>query len=109
MSRFHCSVCGYVHDSEAAGREGPFENLSATWRCPSCGAAKAVFTDMDATEKTASGGDPAYICLKGGFRYDPATGDPDHGAPPGTPFEDLPEDWRCPRCKAPKSRFAKEG
>ncbi|MBO4675598.1 MAG: rubredoxin [Elusimicrobiaceae bacterium] len=23
----------------------------------------------------------------------------------GVAFEDLPEDWKCPRCKQPKSKF----
>ena len=25
--------------------------------------------------------------------------------PAGTPFEELPEDWKCPRCKQPKEKF----
>lgn len=25
----------------------------------------------------------------------------------GVAFEDLPDDWRCPRCKQPKSKFNK--
>jgi|GEM_PF-4258149 len=33
-----------------------------------------------------------------GYRYDPVVGDPEHGIPPGTPFEDLPPDWECPEC-----------
>jgi len=33
-----------------------------------------------------------------GYRYNPALGDPEHGIPPGTPFEDLPADWECPEC-----------
>jgi rubredoxin len=24
---------------------------------------------------------------------------------PGTPFAALPEEWRCPNCDAPKSKF----
>ncbi|MBR2254538.1 MAG: rubredoxin [Candidatus Methanomethylophilaceae archaeon] len=52
--------------------------------------------------KTASG---KYVCSVCGFVYDPANGDPDHGIPPGTAFEDLPADWRCPRCRQPKEKF----
>ena len=37
--------------------------------------------------------------------YDPAEGDAVWQAPPGTPFADLPEDWRCPNCDAVKARF----
>jgi rubredoxin len=32
------------------------------------------------------------------YTYDEARGDPDHGIPPGTRLEDLPDDWRCPDC-----------
>lgn len=42
-----------------------------------------------------------------GYIYDPAEGDPDNGVAPGTPFEDLPEDWVCPNCGLPKSEFYK--
>ena len=34
-----------------------------------------------------------YICGVCGFEYDPAEGDPEHGIPAGTPFDDLPDDW----------------
>lgn len=44
-------------------------------------------------------------CAKCGWIYDPAIGDPKNGIPPGTPFENLPADWRCPVCKQPKSMF----
>jgi len=39
------------------------------------------------------------------YVYDPAVGDPDAGIPPGTAFEDLPEDWVCPACRAKKKAF----
>jgi flavin reductase (DIM6/NTAB) family NADH-FMN oxidoreductase RutF/rubredoxin len=48
-----------------------------------------------------------YICLICGFRYDPEIGDPTVGIPPGTPFEDLPEDYKCPICNASKDYFRK--
>ena len=37
--------------------------------------------------------------------YDPAEGDPVWQVEPGTPFADLPEDWRCPNCDAPQAKF----
>ncbi|MCH5319409.1 MAG: rubredoxin [Paramuribaculum sp.] len=46
-----------------------------------------------------------YKCEVCGWIYDPATGDPEHGVKPGTAFEDLPDDWVCPECGAPKSMF----
>lgn len=48
-----------------------------------------------------------YICVCG-YVYDPAVGDPEHGIEPGTPFEELPEDYSCPVCFAPKTAFSKE-
>lgn len=39
--------------------------------------------------------------------YDPALGDEDAAVPPGTPFEALPAEWRCPRCDAPRARFVR--
>jgi glyoxylase-like metal-dependent hydrolase (beta-lactamase superfamily II)/rubredoxin len=47
--------------------------------------------------KTATG---KYVCSVCGYVYDPAEHD-------GVAFEDLPEDWRCPRCKQPKEKFNK--
>ncbi len=46
-----------------------------------------------------------YRCTICGYLYDPTRGDPDNGVPPGTPFEELPEDWVCPVCGAPKEEF----
>jgi len=49
-----------------------------------------------------------YVCTVCGYVYDPKEGDPDNGVDPGTSFADLPEDWVCPVCGAPKSDFEKE-
>lgn len=46
-----------------------------------------------------------WICSSCGFIYDPAEGDPDGGIAPGTPFEDIPDDWFCPVCGARKRDF----
>ncbi len=46
-----------------------------------------------------------YRCTVCNHIYDPAEGDPDTGIKPGTPFEDLPEDWTCPTCGATKADF----
>ncbi|HQT37935.1 MAG TPA: rubredoxin [Acidocella sp.] len=37
--------------------------------------------------------------------YDPAIGDDVAQIEPGTPFTELPEDWCCPVCEAPKAQF----
>lgn len=46
-----------------------------------------------------------WVCTPCGFIYDPEEGDPDSGIEPGTPFEDIPEDWLCPICGAGKADF----
>src|SRR5688572_2279255 len=46
-----------------------------------------------------------WICTSCGFIYDPEEGDPDGGIPPGTPFEQIPDDWFCPVCGARKADF----
>ncbi len=40
-----------------------------------------------------------------GYVYDPDRGDKRGKIEPGTKFEDLPETWRCPVCKASKKSF----
>lgn len=46
-----------------------------------------------------------YVCEPCDWVYDPEIGDPDGGIAPGTPFEDIPDDWVCPICGAEKSDF----
>jgi rubredoxin len=46
-----------------------------------------------------------YVCTSCGFIYDPDEGDPDGGVPPGTAFDDIPDDWFCPVCGARKADF----
>ena len=46
-----------------------------------------------------------WTCGVCGYTYDPAEGDPAHGLAPGTRFDDLPGDWVCPVCGAPKDAF----
>lgn len=46
-----------------------------------------------------------YRCKVCGYIYDPGKGDPDSGVAPGTPFEELPDDWVCPVCGAGKEEF----
>ena len=46
-----------------------------------------------------------YICPICGYIYDPEVGDTATDIAPGTPFEDLPDDWKCPFCAISKDRF----
>ena len=40
-----------------------------------------------------------------GYSYDPLRGEHSQSIPPGTAFEDLPDDFHCPACGADKSFF----
>ena len=46
-----------------------------------------------------------FECVLCGYVYDPEIGDPDLDIEPGTPFEELPEDFVCPLCGAGKDEF----
>lgn len=39
------------------------------------------------------------------YVYDPARGDDVWQIPPGTPFAELPEHWRCPECDGDRDQF----
>lgn len=56
-----------------------------------------VLAEVDFSRQDASG---KYVCSVCGYVYDPAEHD-------GVAFEDLPDDWRCPRCKQSKEKFNK--
>jgi len=46
-----------------------------------------------------------WMCLLCGWIYDEARGSPEHGIPPGTPWDRVPADWTCPECGAGKAFF----
>ena len=74
--------------------QGP-ENLEAKRVMDLDNPVQTVFAEVDFSEKEASG---KYVCSICGYVYDPAEHD-------GVAFEDLPDDWKCPRCKQGKEKF----
>jgi len=46
-----------------------------------------------------------YRCTICEYIYDEEEGNAENNIPPGTKFKDLPEDWVCPLCGAPKDAF----
>ena len=50
-----------------------------------------------------------WVCSVCDYRYVKEAGDPATGIPPGTPFEELPADWRCPDCMVGKEAFVRAG
>lgn len=47
----------------------------------------------------------SYMCVICGYVYEEEKGRPEDGIPPGTRWEDVPENWKCPDCGAAKSDF----
>ncbi|MBR1811186.1 MAG: MBL fold metallo-hydrolase [Clostridia bacterium] len=72
-----------------------YENLEANRVMDLDNPVETVLAEVDFTAQEATG---KYVCSICGYVYDPA----EHN---GVAFEDLPDDWRCPRCKQPKDKF----
>lgn len=54
---------------------------------------------------TTSDDSTLYKCWACGWVYDPAKGIPEQGIPPGTPWEEVPDDMQCPVCFLDKKGF----
>ena len=87
------------HPTVYCGTHTPqgYENLEAKRVMDLDNPVPTVLAEVDFTEQEASG---KYVCSICGYVYDPAEHD-------GIAFEDLPDDWRCPRCKQGKEKFNK--
>jgi rubredoxin/flavin reductase (DIM6/NTAB) family NADH-FMN oxidoreductase RutF len=83
-------------------RRGQAPKSAPTYQAP-----QTVTVPKEQKEETAKMS--KYKCTLCGYIYDPAKGDPDSGVKPGTPFEQIPDDWSCPVCGADKSAFEKVG
>lgn len=46
-----------------------------------------------------------YKCAFCSYVYRPERGDKNRDIPENTPFDNLPEDWRCPTCNQDKMAF----
>lgn len=88
----------YYHDV----MKGKSPKNAPTYIAPEAGDASAP-----SSEEKAPASSEKYECSICGYVYDSAVGDPDSGIPPGTRFEDIPDDWVCPICGATKADFAK--
>ena len=49
-----------------------------------------------------------YVCDVCGYVYNEELGDPDNGIAPGTKWEELPEDFKCPICGVDASLFERQ-
>ncbi len=89
--RQHPTVYCGTHTPQA------YENLEAKRVMDLDNPVPTVFAEVDFSQQRATG---KYVCSICGYVYDPAEHD-------GVAFEDLPDDWRCPRCKQGKEKFNK--
>ena len=87
------------HPTVYCGTHTPqgYENLEAKRVMDLDNPVETVFEEYDFSKKEASG---KYVCSICGYVYDPAEHD-------GVAFEDLPGDWKCPRCKQSKEKLNK--
>ena len=85
------------HPTVYCGTHTPqgYENLEAKKVIDLDNPVETIPAEVDFSEKAASG---KYVCSICGYVYDPAEHD-------GIAFEDLPDDWKCPRCKQGKEKF----
>jgi len=74
-----------------------YENLEAKRVMDLDNPVPTVLAEVDFSQTKTTG---KYVCSICGYVYDPAEHD-------GVAFEDLPEDWKCPRCKQGKEKFNK--
>ena len=74
-----------------------YENLEAKRVMDLDHPVETVFEEIEFAAQEDTG---RYVCSICGYVYDPA----ENG---GVAFEDLPEDWKCPRCRQSKDKFSK--
>jgi flavin reductase (DIM6/NTAB) family NADH-FMN oxidoreductase RutF/rubredoxin len=118
----HILIIGEVLDAEVLSDEEPLTyawyrekfKLSSPRNAPTYVAKdKLAVTEIFAKEPSAvsndvqevTGENEPFICTICGHVYRPEEGDPTINIPPGTPFSDLPEDFRCPVCNAGKDYY----
>ena len=87
------------HPTVYCGTHTPqgYENLEAKRVMDLDHPVPTVWPEIDFSKMQATG---KYVCSICGYVYDPAEHD-------GVSFEDLPADWKCPRCKQGKEKFNK--
>ena len=105
-----------------ARRPSPGSGLPRTWRSPASPVTAVVtrpgryrylagsllrFPRLAVADAPACREDRMrkWQCIVCGWIYDEAEGFDEDGIPPGTPWEDIPEDFICPECGVGKEDF----
>jgi rubredoxin len=91
----------------AAKKAAPKKKIVVVKKKPATPKKKTAAKTMKKRGKTAV---VRYRCRLCGYIYSPLIGEPHHGIPKGTAFEDLPDDYVCPICgQEGKGRIGKWG
>lgn len=114
----HLLIIGEVVDSDIINDEEPLTykhyrekyKMFSPKNSPTYIEATAIEKEIQEEINTEEGHEhifdgESYVCIICGFTYNPEDGDPTMGIEPGTPFSDLPEDYKCPICNAGKEYF----
>ena len=102
MSVMRCSLCSYEYNDEL--EDVPWVDLPEDWSCPICGSPKSAFVVLEKPkaneQKMSDSADPGsviYECKLCANLYDESR-EP-------KPWNQLPEDWKCPVCGATKDLY----
>ena len=102
----HTIFMGKVVDAEILTDEEPmtyaYYHITKRWKTP-----KTAPTYIKGEKQEEGDRMTKYRCVVCGYEYDPERGDPESGIKPGTPFEELPDNWVCPICGVTKDQFEK--
>lgn len=63
---------------------------------------------MRGQEQDRKGKIMKYVCNVCIWEYDEEKGCPEEGIAPGTKWEDVPDDFKCPLCYVGKDQFSKQ-
>ena len=90
--------------SQAAGDD----DIDGVYVPPGIGTQRVEKTMIESAQDRDTGEADCYECRSCSYVYEPLKGD-SRKALPGTSFEQLAVNWRCPVCSAPKPQFFNVG
>ncbi|EYE87660.1 hypothetical protein Q428_12150 [Fervidicella metallireducens AeB] len=103
----HTVFIGKVLDGEVLGEDEPL-TYANYHRIKKGQRLTAAVVTKETDSKTDKVSDKIlYRCNICGYVYDMETGDPSSNVLPGTPFEDIDDEWVCPVCGVSKKNFEK--
>lgn len=87
---------------------GDDDDIDGIYVPPGIGKTRVEKTMIESAQDRDTSDVDCYECRACSYVYEPLKGD-SRKANPGTSFETLPVNWRCPVCSAPKPQFFNVG